>query len=126
MANIHHSAAVPPRNLSSVTDTYEYILQHVHCTEPQAGPESGHGSILEYQAMPSLRDIAHDGWLCVYIFYTTAAGNSISSQLGSSCQGNRYGVERAGSTARPSRTKSHLPSQSPPVSQAGSRIGPAH
>jgi hypothetical protein len=30
-------------------------------------------------------------------------------QLGSSCQGNRYGTEKAGGTARPSRTKSHLP-----------------
>ncbi len=36
--------------------------------------------LLEYQAMPSLRD----GWLCRYISYITAAGNSISSQLGSS------------------------------------------
>ncbi len=34
-----------------------------------------------------------------------AAGNSISSHLGSSWQGNRYSTKRAGSTARPSRTK---------------------
>jgi hypothetical protein len=32
----------------------------------------------------------------VHIYYVTAAGNSISSQLGSSCQGNRYGKEKAG------------------------------
>jgi hypothetical protein len=23
--------------------------------------------LLEYQAMPSLRDVAHDGWLCTFI-----------------------------------------------------------
>jgi hypothetical protein len=28
--------------------------------------ETGHGCLLEYQAMPSLRDIAHDGWLCTF------------------------------------------------------------
>jgi hypothetical protein len=49
--------------------------------------------LLEYQAMPSLHDVAHDGWLCnVYIYFITAAENSISSQLGSSCQGSRYGI----------------------------------
>ncbi len=54
--------------------------------------------------------------------------NSVSSQLGSSCQGHRYGTEKSGSTARPSRpsrTKSHLPGNSPPASQAGRRVGPA-
>jgi hypothetical protein len=33
-----------------------------------------------------------------YIYYTTAAGYSISSQLGSSYQVNRYNVEKAGGT----------------------------
>jgi hypothetical protein len=32
--------------------------------------------------------------MVVYIYYATADGNSISSQLGSFCQGNRYGTER--------------------------------
>ncbi len=83
--------------------------------------------LLEYQAMPSLCDVGHVGWLCnVYIYFITAAENSISSQLGSSCQGSRYGIVKAGGTSRPSRTKSHLPGHSPhPVSQAGRRIGPA-
>ncbi len=61
----------------------------------------------------------------VYIYYTTVAGKSISSQLGSSCQGNRYGTEKAGGMAHPSRTKSHLPGHSPPASQAGRRVGQA-
>jgi len=61
----------------------------------------------------------------VYIYFITAAGNSISSQLGSSCQGNRYGTEKMGGTARPSHTKTDLPSRSPPASQAGRRVGPA-
>jgi hypothetical protein len=47
--------------------------------------------------------------MVVYINYITAAGNSNSSQLDSSFQGNQDGTEKAGGTARPSRTKSHLP-----------------
>jgi hypothetical protein len=47
--------------------------------------------------MPSLRDVADDGW---YIFYITQLEiPSIGSQLDRSCQGNRYGTEKAGSTA---------------------------
>jgi hypothetical protein len=42
----------------------------------------------------------------VYIYHTTAAGSSSSSQLGSFYQGNRYDTEKAGGAARPSRTKS--------------------
>jgi hypothetical protein len=79
--------------------------------------------LLEFQSMPSLRDVARDRWLFVYIFYIKAAGHSISLQLGSSCQGNRYGTQKAGDTARPSRTKSHLPGHSPPASQADRRVG---
>jgi hypothetical protein len=64
--------------------------------------------------------------MVLYFDYITAAANSISSQLGTSCQGSRYGIVKAGGTARPSRTKSHLQGHSPhPVSQAGRRIGPA-
>ncbi len=61
----------------------------------------------------------------MYRYYITAAGNSISLQLGSSCQGNRYGTENSVSMAHPPRTKSHLPVHSPPVSQAGRRVGPS-
>jgi hypothetical protein len=75
--------------------------------------------------MPSLRDVAYDGWLCTVTIQQYIAGYSISSLLGSSCQGNRYGTEKAGGTARPSRTKSHLPGHAPPASQAGRRVGPA-
>ena len=62
--------------------------------------------------MPSLRDVAYDG-MVVYIYYTTAAGNSISSQLGSSCQGNsqqvRYGKgrRRAAVLDQPSSLRPH-------------------
>jgi hypothetical protein len=35
--------------------------------------------------------------------------------MGSSYQGNRQGTEKAGGTARPSHTKSHLPGHSPPA-----------
>jgi hypothetical protein len=87
--------------------------------------QTGGMGLLEYLAMTSLRDIAHDGWLYMYIYYTTAAGNSISSHLGSSCQGNWYSTEKAGGTDRPSRTKSNLPGHSPPANQGGRRVGPA-
>jgi hypothetical protein len=43
--------------------------------------------------MPSLRDVAHNGCIA-WIYYKTGAGNSIGSQLGSSCQCNRYGTEK--------------------------------
>jgi hypothetical protein len=45
----------------------------------------------------------------VYIYYITTTGNSVSSQLGSSCQASRYGTEKAGGMSLPSRTESHLP-----------------
>jgi hypothetical protein len=77
-------------------------------------PEHGMG-LLDYQAMPSLRYVAHDGWLCTFT----------SSQLGSFCQDNRYGTEKAGGTARPSRKKPLLPGHSPLASQAGRRVGSA-
>jgi hypothetical protein len=34
--------------------------------------------------------------MVVYIYYITAAGNSISRQLGSSYQGNQYCMEKTG------------------------------
>jgi hypothetical protein len=73
--------------------------------------------------MPSLRVVAHDGWLCTFTIQNS--GNFISSQLVSSCHSNRYGTEKAGSTARPLGPKSPLPGHSPLASQAGRRIGPA-
>jgi hypothetical protein len=75
--------------------------------------------LLDYQAIPSLREGV------VYIYYITLAGNSISTQLGSSFKSNRYGTEKAGSTVRPSRTKSNLLCHSHPASLAGRRVGPA-
>jgi hypothetical protein len=64
--------------------------------------------LLEYQAMPSLPDVAHDGWLCTF---------TMSQQLEIPSARNwaapvRAAVtvrKKAGGTARPSRTKSHLP-----------------
>jgi hypothetical protein len=63
--------------------------------------------------------------MVVYIYYIKAAGNSLSSQLGSSCHGNNavYNMEKAGGSARPSRTKSQLPG--PSASQVGRRVWPA-
>jgi hypothetical protein len=47
--------------------------------------------LLEYRAMSSLRD---ELTMVVYSYFITAAGNSICLQLGSSCQGNRYCMEK--------------------------------
>ncbi len=62
---------------------------------------------------------------CVHKLYSSSCKFHHHAQLGSSCQGNRYFTEKAGSTARPSRTKSHLPGHFPPASQAGRRVVPA-
>ncbi len=63
----------------------------------------------------------HSSWrTVVYIYYITASWKSISSQLDSSCQGNRYGTEKAGSTARPSHTKSQM-RVTPSATQVGRR-----
>ncbi len=75
--------------------------------------------LIEYQAMPSLRDLAHDGWLCTF---TVKQKLEITSARRS--QGNRYGTEKADSTAHPSCTISHLQGHSL-ASQAGRRVGPA-
>ncbi len=46
---------------------------------PQPESQRDGMGLLDYQAMLSL----HDGWrLVVYIYYMTAGGNSISSELG--------------------------------------------
>jgi hypothetical protein len=31
--------------------------------------------LIEYQAMPSLRDVAHDGWLCTFTMEIPSARN---------------------------------------------------
>ncbi len=63
--------------------------------------------LLEYKAMPSLRDIAHDGG-CVHLLYKSIqnflqveAGHLLSGQLVRYGKGRRY-------TARPTSTRSHL------------------
>jgi hypothetical protein len=65
-----------------------------------AFPEKWHGST---------RIQGHAFLAVVYIYYLTAAGNSVSSQLGSSCQGNRYGTEKAGGRYGPSITYKNKP-----------------
>jgi hypothetical protein len=54
--------------------------------------------LLEYQAMPSLRDLAHDGWLCTFLilynsrwkFQQLAAGQLLSGQPVRYGKGRRY------------------------------------
>ncbi len=107
-------------NSVSEYDVYRHVLNDNGCYYQREGM-----GLLEYQAMPSLHAWCSSWWMAVYIYCITAAGNSFSSQLSSSWQGNQYGTEKAGGTARPSRTKSHLPGHSPSASQAGRHVGPA-
>jgi hypothetical protein len=99
------------------------LLHCCRCRISWRNQREGMG-LLEHQTVSSLPDVAHDGWLCTltssWNFSRLAAG-----LLGSFCQGNRYGTDKAGGTARPSRTKSHLPGHSPSASQAGRRVRPA-
>jgi hypothetical protein len=58
--------------------------------------------------------------MVVYIDYITASGNSISSQLSSSWQGNRHGAEKAdGTTVWTSITDKITPAGSLSSSQPG-------
>ncbi len=102
--------------------------------------------------MPSLRDVAHTVWLCTFPIqqrldipsarsWAAPASNlllqqfirentvpntiQITSFISASNQGNRYGTEKAGGAARPSRSKTHLPGNSSPVGKTGRRFGPA-
>jgi hypothetical protein len=35
--------------------------------------ERRHWSTIEYQVMPSLREVAHDGWLCTFTIYNSSS-----------------------------------------------------
>ena len=93
----------------------------------EGGSQRGGMGILEYQAMPSLRDVAHDGWLCAFTIQCNRSWKFHQRQLDSSCKGNLCCTEKAGGTTRPSRRKSHLPGAGrlPLASKAGRRVGPA-
>ncbi len=65
--------------------------------EPESRPKRKHGST-RVPGHACLAWRAHDGWL-LYIYYKIAAGNSVSSQLGSSCQGT--GTVRKRQAVRP-------------------------
>jgi hypothetical protein len=62
---------------------------------------------------------------CVHLVYNKQQLEipSARSCMGSSYQGSRYDTKKAGGTACPSRTRSHLPGNSPPASQAVAVLG---
>jgi hypothetical protein len=62
--------------------------------------------LLEYRAMPSLRDVAHDGWLCTF---TKEQQLEMPSDRSWAAPVRTTGTKKAGGTARPSRTKPHRP-----------------
>ncbi len=69
--------------------------------------------LLEYQAIPSLRDLVHDGVLCT--FSNRSAPDRASGV-----------VRQAGATWTVRHVRNHtLLGHSPAASQAGRRVGPA-
>jgi hypothetical protein len=80
---------------------------------------------LAYQAMPSLRDPAHDGWFVHLLYYSSFKFHQLAAGQFLSGQPVRYGKGRQYGLARPSRTKSDLTGHSPPAGQAGRRVVPA-
>jgi hypothetical protein len=80
--------------------------------------------LLESQAMPSLRDVAHEGWY-MYIYYITAAGIPSARSLAAPVRAIGTVQKRQGGMARSSRTKSPMSGHSPPASHAGRRVVPA-
>jgi hypothetical protein len=68
---------------------------------------------LEYYALPSNRDVAHDGWLSTL---TIKQLEILLARIWAAPVRGRYGTETAGGTARPSCTKTHMPGHSPPAS----------
>ncbi len=99
-----------PSSKNNVANNLEHIFdpfksfQETTCFNHREGL-----GLLEHQAMPSLRDVDHNGWLCMFTitqqleFYQHAAGPLMSWQL---WYGNN--TEKAGGKARLSPTKSHL------------------
>jgi hypothetical protein len=64
-------------------------------------PREGMG-LLEYQAMPSMRDVAHDGWLCTFLYNSSSKFHQLSAWQPLSGQPVRY--EKTGGTVCPSCT----------------------
>jgi hypothetical protein len=60
--------------------------------------------LLEYQALPPLRNVAHDGWLCIFTIQQQLEIPSARSWAAPVRRVTRYGTEKAGGTARPSHT----------------------
>ncbi len=80
--------------------------------------------LLEYRAMTSLHDIAHDEWLCTF---TIKQQLEIPSARCWAAPVRETGTVRKRQTIGPvhPRNKSHLPGHSPPSSQASHRVRPA-
>jgi hypothetical protein len=93
-----------------------FILSEIFLSKRIAGFHEGMG-LLEYQTMPSLRDVAHDDGY-VHLLY-----NSIWKfhQLGARQPliGLPVRSEKVDCSSHPSQTISHLPGHSPPASPVG-------
>ncbi len=104
-----------PKWKPTKTQVYRGLKIKIHkalATEKEDGGGRP-GSWFRQKRRPSACHSWLQSWrMIVYIYYITAFGNSVSLQLGSSCQGNRY------VTARPSQYKSHLPGHCPPAQQS--------
>ncbi len=81
----------------------EEVVRHYTSAVDSGNNQREGMALLEYQAMPSLRNLAHDGWLCTFT-YITEDVNSIRSIAGQLMSGQpvRYGKDRL--YGHPSRT----------------------
>jgi len=125
-----------PHTGASLNASVEHTVLYRYPSHTGDQPQREGMGLLEYQPgnaslawYSSWRMILYIYYIIINIFYSiifysfTAARNSISSQLGSSWHGYRYGTKKAGAMASPSRTKLNLPGHSPTASQAGRRVG---
>ncbi len=102
----------------------ENVPDGVICTVMD-GPHQREGmGLLEYQVMRSLRDVAHDGWLCTFTIFQQLEILSACSwvapvrETSTIWKSRRYGPSY--------HIQNHSrPCHSPPASQAGRRAGPA-
>ncbi len=68
----------------------------VHAVAREGTVIKGGGmSLLEFQTMPSLRDVAHDGWLCTFtIFNSSWICHQLAPGLEHKLEGILEGIQR--------------------------------
>jgi hypothetical protein len=120
-----HLPSESTSNIRGIHLVWLYCIVHISSSDERAHRSLFHLWYYPQRRLGSIRVPGHaffagcSSWrMVVYICYITAPG-----PLSSSCQDNWYGTEKVGSTAGPSRKKSHLPGHFPSASQAAAVLG---